>query len=113
MAMEPTLPLAVLSTATSAVIRNLSTTREPPWASTIYWLAVLPSTRERHSTPPRSISTEANGLSVKVTISDVMNMARPLGLGPGIEVEGPQPSSTSVGSLFFQEHTSRATQSRT
>src|SRR3982074_252111 len=104
MAMELTSLLAALSLATSAVIQNLSTTREPPWASTSYWLAVLPSTRERHSTPPSSISTEANGQSVKGTISDVMNMARPLGLGPGTDVEGPQPSSTSVGSLFFQEH---------
>ena len=87
MAMEPTLPLAVLSTATSAVIRNLSTTREPPWASISYGLRVLPSTQERHLTRPTLISTEARGLWVKVTTSDAMNMALLLGLGPGTDVE--------------------------
>src|SRR6266849_1570409 len=113
MAMELTLLLAALSVTTSAVIRNLSTTREPPWAITSYGLRVLPSTRGPHSTRPTSISTAANGLSVRVTISDAMNMALPLGLGPGTDVEGPQPASTAVGSLFFQEHPSRATLSRT
>src|SRR4030081_53715 len=113
MAMEPTLPLAVLSTATSAVIHNSSTTRGPPWVITNYGLRVPPSTRELHSTRPTSISMEANGLSVKVTTSDAMNMALPLGLGPGTEVEGPQPPSTALGSLSFQEHPARAMQSRT
>src|SRR5260370_36783666 len=113
MAMELTLLLAALSVTTSAVIPNLSTTREPPWASTSYGLQVLPSTRERHSTPPTSISTEANGLWVRVTISDALNMALPLGLCPGTDIEGPLPPSTAVGSLSFQEHPARATQSRT
>src|ERR1700716_794722 len=113
MAMELILPLAALSAATSAVIHNSSTTREPPWASTSYGLRVLRSTRERHLTRPTSISMEANGLSVKVTTSDAMNMALPLGLGPGTEVEGPQPPSTALGSLSFQEHPARAMQSRT
>src|SRR6266851_926275 len=113
MAMELTSPLAALSVTTSAVIRNLSTTREPPWAITSYGVRVLPSTQERHSTLPTLISTVANGLSVRVTISDTMNMALPLGLGPGTDVEGPQPPSPAVGSLLFREHPSRATLSRT
>src|SRR5260221_3468797 len=113
MAMETMLPRAVLSTATLAVIPDLSTTREPPWAITSYRLQVPPSAQEQHSTFPALISTEAYGLRLKATISDAMNMALLLGFGPGTDVKGPQPPSTSAGSLFFQEHPARATQSRT
>src|ERR1700686_323857 len=113
MAMELTLPRAVLSMATSAVIHNLSTTREPPWASTSYRLQVPPSSQEQHSTHPALISTEAYALSLKATTSDAMNMAHPLGLGLGTDVEGPQAPSTPVGSLLFHKHSAQATQSRT
>src|SRR6266481_6013909 len=109
MAMGTMLPRAVLSAATSAVIHDLSTTREPPWANTSYRLQVPPSSQERHSTFPALISTEAYALPLTATTSDAMNMALPLGLGPGTEVEGPQPVSTPVGSLSFQKHPARAT----
>src|SRR5437868_12739585 len=112
MAMETMSLRAVLSVATSAAIHDLSTTREPPWASTSYRLQVLPSPQERQSMFPLLISTEAYALSLKATISDAMNMALPPGLGPGTDVEGPQPPSTPVGSLFFQELPARATPSR-
>src|ERR1700686_5093313 len=108
MSMETMLLRAVLSVGTSAVIPDLSTTREPPWAITSYRLRVPPSSQERHSTFPALISTEAYALPLKATMSDAMNTALSLGLGPGTDVEGPQPASTAVGSLFFQEHPSRA-----
>src|SRR6266481_9847346 len=109
--MEIMLPRAVLSVATSAATHDLSTTREPPWAITSYRLQVLPSPQERHLTFRAQISTEAYALSLKATMSDAMNTALPPGLGPGTEVEGSQPPSTPVGSLFFQERPARATQS--
>src|ERR1700726_2811146 len=112
MGMETMLLRAALSVATSAVTPDLSTTREPLWAITSYRLRVPPSSQELHSTHPALISTEAYALPLKATMSDAMNTALPLGLGPGTDVEGPQAPSTAVCSLFFQEHPARATQSR-
>src|SRR5258708_9958281 len=99
--MESMLAGVVLSTASYAVIHDFPTTREPPWAITSSRLQVPPSAQEQHSTFPALISTEAYGLRLKATISDAMNMALLLGFGPGTDVKGPQPPSTSAGSLFF------------